>query len=385
MKYLPFLLFLAACGGGQPQGGFPGGPGGPGARATSVEVREVATAPISDQIRAYGTVRAQDNIQVTAQVSERIVRLLADLGDRVQAGQSLAKLNDTAFLEQLSRDAAQMEQARIAMERDSVSLVRATDLFERGLSSQAEFDNVRTTAAASRAQYRSAVAAWTASSQNMRYTEVRAPVSGAIVKRNLGVGDIAGGGQPIFELSNTGGFEVRLYLTLEDWRNARVGQDVELRLSNDAETMVPAVVTRLSPQLDATTGLGEVVIRLTGRSDRILAGSLVEARINVATKPDVVVIPRSAMVETVQTVIEPESNVIRLRRTYAAFVTQGDSVAVRRELDLGIQQGDRIEVVSGLAPGERLVITGQSGLEDGARIRVSGLPRFEPGERPIRN
>lgn len=385
MKYLPFLLFLAACGGGQPQGGFPGGPGGPGARATSVEVREVATAPISDQIRAYGTVRAQDNIQVTAQVSERIVRLLADLGDRVQAGQSLAKLNDTAFLEQLSRDAAQMEQARIAMERDSVSLVRATDLFERGLSSQAEYDNVRTTAASSRAQYRSAVAAWTASSQNMRYTEVRAPVSGAIVKRNLGVGDIAGGGQPIFELSNTGGFEVRLYLTLEDWRNARVGQDVELRLSNDAETMVPAVVTRLSPQLDATTGLGEVVISLTGRSDRILAGSLVEARINVATKPDVVVIPRSAMVETVQTVIEPESNVIRLRRTYAAFVTQGDSVAVRRELDLGIQQGDRIEVVSGLAPGERLVITGQSGLEDGARIRVSGLPRFEPGERPIRN
>jgi RND family efflux transporter MFP subunit len=385
MRYLPFLLFLAACGGGQPQGGFPGGPGGPGARATSVEVRDVTTAPISDQIRAYGTVRAQDNIQVTAQVSERIVRLLADLGDRVQAGQSLAKLNDTAFREQLSRDAAQMEQARIAMERDSVSLVRATDLFERGLSSQSEFDNVRTTAASSRAQYRSAVAAWTASSQNMLYTEVRAPVSGAIVKRNLGVGDIAGGGQAIFELSNTGGFEVRLNLTLADWQNTRVGQMVELRLSNDAEAMVPGVVARISPQLDATTGLGEVVIRLTGRADRILAGSLVEARINVATKPDVVVIPRSAMVETVQTVIEPESNVIRLRRTYAAFITQGDSVAVRRELDLGIQQGDRIEVLSGLQPGDRLVITGQSGLEDGARIRVSGLPRFEPGERPIRN
>ena len=72
MRYLPLLLLLAACGGGQPQGGAPGGPGGPGgpgARATSVEVREVATDAISDQIRAYGTVRAQDNIQVTAQVS----------------------------------------------------------------------------------------------------------------------------------------------------------------------------------------------------------------------------------------------------------------------------------------------------------------------------
>lgn len=385
MRYLPLLLLLAACGGGQPQGGASGGPGGPGDRAISVEVREVATAAISDQIRAYGTVKAQDNILVTAQVSERIVRLMADLGDRVQAGQSLAKLNDTAFREQFNRDAAQLEQARIAMERDSVNLARATDLFERGLSSLSELDNARATAASSRAQYRSAFASWTTSSQNMRYTEVRAPVSGSIIRRNLGVGDIAGGGQALFELSNTGGFEVRLFLTMADWRNAKVGQGVELRLSNDSETLVAGLITRISPQLDATTGLGEVVVTLTGRSDRVMPGALVEARINVETRNGVVVIPRSAMVENVQTVIEPESNVIRLRRTYAAFVTQGDTLAVRRELDLGIQQGDRIEILSGLRPGERLVITGQSGLEDGARIRVSGLPRYQPGERPIRN
>lgn len=385
MRYLPLLLLLAACGGGQPQGGASGGPGGPGDRAISVEVREVATAAISDQIRAYGTVKAQDNILVTAQVSERIVRLMADLGDRVQAGQSLAKLNDTAFREQFNRDAAQLEQARIAMERDSVNLARATDLFERGLSSSSELDNARATAASSRAQYRSAFASWTTSSQNMRYTEVRAPVSGSIIRRNLGVGDIAGGGQALFELSNTGGFEVRLFLTMADWRNAKVGQGVELRLSNDSETLVAGLITRISPQLDATTGLGEVVVTLTGRSDRVMPGALVEARINVETRNGVVVIPRSAMVENVQTVIEPESNVIRLRRTYAAFVTQGDTLAVRRELDLGIQQGDRIEILSGLRPGERLVITGQSGLEDGARIRVSGLPRYQPGERPIRN
>jgi RND family efflux transporter MFP subunit len=142
---------------------------------------------ISEQIRAYGSVKAQDNVQVTAQVTERIVRILADLGDRVQAGQSLAKLNDTSFREQMTRDQAQMEQAKIAMERDSLALSRATDLFSRNLTSQAEFDNARALAASSRAQYRSAVAAYTQSAQNMRYTEVRAPVSGYISKRNLAV------------------------------------------------------------------------------------------------------------------------------------------------------------------------------------------------------
>ncbi len=358
-------------------------PGGPGQRATSVEVRDVQIGSISEQIRAYGTVKAQDNVQVTAQVSERIVRILADLGDRVQAGQSLAKLNDTSFREQLIRDQAQMEQAKMAMDRDSLSLARATDLFNRNLTSQAEFDNIRAVAAGTRAQYRSAVAAYTQSAQNMRYTEVRAPVTGFIAKRNLAVGDIAGGGQAIFELSNSGGYEVRLFLTMADWNNVKVGQQVDLRLSNASEPGASGVVTRIAPQIDATTGLGEVVITITNRSNSIQPGALVEARINVLTKSGVVVIPRSAMVENVQTVIQPESNVIRLQRTYAAFVTQGDSIALRRTLQLGVQQGDRIEILSGLEPGDKLIITGQSGLEDGAKIRVSGLPRFNQGGRTI--
>ncbi len=384
--YLTFasFLFIAACGGGSPQagGGFPGA-GGPGQRATSVEVRDVSIAPISDQIRAYGTVKSQDNVQVTAQVTERIVRINADLGDRVQAGQSLAKLNDTSFREQLARDEAQLEQSKIALQRDSTSLARATDLFNRELTSQAEFDNTRAVAASSRAQYRSAFAAYTLSAQNMRYTEVRAPVTGYIAKRNLAVGDIAGGGQAIFELSNSGGYEVRLFLTMNDWQNARVDQSVELRLSNEAQAGATGVITRIAPQLDATTGLGEVVITLTQRSASVQPGALVEARINVLTKTGSVVVPRSTLVENVQTVIQPESNVIRLSRTYAAFVAQGDSVAVRRELELGIQQGDRIEILSGLQPGDKLIITGQSGLEDGAKIRISGLPRFNAGGQTI--
>jgi RND family efflux transporter MFP subunit len=284
----------------------------------------------------------------------------------------------------MSRDQAQMEQAKIAMERDSLALARATDLFSRNLTSQAEFDNARALAASSRAQYRSAVAAYTQSAQNMRYTEVRAPVSGYISKRNLAVGDIAGGGQALFELSNSGGYEVRLFLTMADWSNVKVGQSVELRLSNATESGASGVVTRIAPQLDATTGLGEVVITLTNRSAAVQPGALVEARINVQTKSGVVVIPRSSLVENVQTVIQPESNVIRLERTYAAFVTQGDTIALRRTLQLGVQQGDRIEILSGLEPGDKLIITGQSGLEDGAKIKVSGLPRFNQGGGTIK-
>ena len=69
----------------------------------------------------------------------------------------------------------------------------------------------------------------------------------------------------------------------------------------------------------------------------------------------------------VETVVNPESNTIELERSYSVFVSR-DSVAERRTLELGIEQGDRIEVLSGLQPGDHIIITGQQGLEDNGRI-----------------
>lgn len=397
MKHLSvqhrFLALLAvvstttfiACGGASSGGpGGMGGFGGPGgfARATTVEVRDVTQASISDQIRAYGSVRAQDNVRVTPQVSERVLRINADLGDTVRAGQTLAKLNDVTFREQMERDRAQVEQARIAANRDSLNLSRQQELFRSELISQAELDNARSTYAATRAQLQSAQAAFASSMQNLNYTEVKSPVTGVITRRNASPGDVVGNGTTFFEISNLVGYEIRLNLPLNDWRNTRIGQTVEMRPTGGVEFNVRGTVSRISPEIDPVTGLGEVVISLTERGSGVFPGMLMEARINVETKNNAVVIPRSAMVENVQTVIEPESNVIRLSRTYAAFVSQGDSVAVRRELELGIQQGDRIEVLSGLQPGDKLIITGQSSLEDQSRIRISGAPRFNRDGAP---
>ena len=193
---------------------------------------------------------------------------------------------------------------------------------------------------------------------------------------------MVGPGQPVYEISNLAGYEVRVNLPLRDWARTEVGQPVEMRLSGGVDFNSSGVVTRISPELDPVTGLGEVVISVTNRGNGMFPGVLLESRINVETRPRAIVIPRSAMVENVQTIIDPESNTIRLERSYAAFVTQGDTLAVRRDLELGIQQGDRIEILSGLNPRENLIITGQTALEDGSSIRISGAPRFTPGGRP---
>lgn len=372
----------APSGGGWGSGGW--GAGGGGDRVTSVEVKTVTLQPIAEQVRSYGTVKAQDVIAVTPQITNRITRFYVDLGDTVRQGQLLAKINDATFRDQLSQAEAQVQQSKIALQRDSSQFERQQLLLDKELISASEFDIAFATYQNSRAQYQSAIASLTQARENFAFTEVRSPVRGVILSRTGEEGDIASASQPIFEVANLVGYETRVFLPVQDWRFVKIGQPVKLRVSNEASATASGVISRKSPQLDATTGLGEVVVSLTSSGSSIYPGVLTENVIDIENKPRAVVVPRSALVEKVETVVEPESNTIQLDRTYSVFVAIGDSVAELRELNLGIEQGDRIEVLAGLRPGENIIVTGQQSLQDGGKIRVAtGADFTSPEGQPV--
>ncbi len=379
--FILFLsFFLLSCGSDnddQGQRGFPGN--SRGGQATSVEVTPVTTETISDQIRAFSTIKAQDVVIITPQVSNRVTRIHADLGDNVSQGQLLAEIYNVPFRDAMEQAQAQIRQAQATLERDSTQFSRQQELMERDLISRSEFDDARSAYLNSRAQYESARASLTQSREDLANTEIRSPVNGVILERMIAEGDVATTGQPAFEIANLVGFETRVFLPLQDWEHVQIGQEVSLRLSSRGDEIATGVVSRISPQLNPTTGLGEVVITLTETATAIYQGALVQSRINLETRENTVVIPRSALIERVDTYIEPETGTIELDRSYSAFVNQGDTVAVRRDLTLGIEQGDRIEILEGLEPGDGLIITGQNNLEDGARIRVAGSEGAQRG------
>ena len=360
-----------------------GGGGFGQSRVTSVETQEVALSGIADQVRSFGTIKAQDVIAITPQVSNRITRFYVDLGDTVRQGQILAKIYDATFRDQLNQAEAQLEQSKIAVQRDSSQFERQRSLLERELISQSEYDIAFATYRNSLAQYQSANAQLTQAQENFNFTEVRSPVRGVIISRNGEEGDVATTGQPLFEIANLVGYETRIFLPVQDWRFIKIGQPVALRVSNEAQPTAQGIVSRKSPQLDATTGLGEVVITLTNVGESIYPGVLTENVIDIVNKPRAIVIPRSALVEKVETVVDPESNTIQLERTYSVFVSQGDSAAELRQLELGIEQGDRLEVLAGLRPGEKIIVTGQQSLQDGGRIRVATGSTFSSPEQEI--
>lgn len=375
------LILLTSCGGSDSQQTQFQRPGGSRAQeAISVEVIPVQTSNISEQVSAFGNIQAKETVEIMPQVSNRITEIHVDLGDDVRRGQLLAEIYPVPFQEAVEQARAQVRQTRAAFERDSTQLSRQEQLLEKDLISQSEYDDARTTYLNSLSQYESAQSSLTQALEDLDNTTIESPVNGVILSRSVSEGDLASTGQTLFEIANLTGFETRVFLPIHDWERVEIGQPVFMALSTDGENIAEGVVARKSPRLDPTTGLGEVVVALTNTSSSVYQGALVQTKINLQTKRDVVVIPRSALVEKVDTYIAPETGTIELQRSYSAFVASSDTSAAQRELELGIEQGDRIEVVDGLQPGDQLVVTGQESLEDGSPIRIANsTPAFTSG------
>jgi len=382
--YLTFITIftLTACqNGDQPNRPDFGGRNGGQNNKTSVETIQAKQQTISKQVRSYGNIRAHDIVNIMPQVNNRITQMHVDLGDTVQQRQVLAEIYAKPYQDQVEQNRAQLSQSRSALTRDSLQFVRQKQLYEKELISDTEFQNAKSTYMGSKAQFESAQAALQQSLENLNNTKVRSPVFGVILAKNLEVGDMASSGQAIFEIANLTGLETHVYLPVQEWEEVRIGQEVNLRASNADGFTAQGRVSRKSPRIDPQTGLGEVVVTLTQIGPFIHQGVLAETVINVETKPNAVVIPRAALVENVQTFIQPESNTIELSKEYSVFVVQHDSVAKRRKVELGINQGDQVEIANGLKAGDEIVITGQNSLQDSSLVQVAGSTPFQQGEQ----
>ncbi|NGP88420.1 efflux RND transporter periplasmic adaptor subunit [Fodinibius halophilus] len=384
---LSLLVIIQACGGssGEPTNNFRGAD--QEEEATSVETMTASTQDISRLIKSFGNIRAQEIVKVTPQVSNRITKIHADLGDTVQQGDLLATIYDATYRDQYQQAKSQLEQNRASYVRDSLQFQRQKELHKKDLISSTEFDNAKATFESSKAQLQSARANLTESRENLANTKIKSPVYGVVLSRNISEGDLASNGQVAYEIANLVGLQARVHLPMEEWRDVEIGQKVSFRVSNQPDISGKGRVTQISPRLDAATGLGEVVISLTETGQSIYQGVLVESIIKVTTHNNAVVIPRAALVENVQTIIEPESNTIQLERSYSVFTVKNDSLAVQSDVTLGIEQGDKVEVTSGIEAGDEIVITGQNGLSDSTKVRIADPQNFNtsPEEVPIDN
>ena len=346
----------------------------------AIVVTAAGTRTIVDRVIATGSVQAVEEVYVTPLVDGLSIRTLAaDVGDRIEANGTLATLNDDALVLQKSQTEASLAKAKAALEQIKAQLVdaratadealrardRALRLVKSGSQSQAAADQAVASADAAEARVNSAEQAIAVSEADIKVaqsqiddidlklarTAVKSPVAGIVAARTAKIGAIASGGaSPLFTVIRDGEIELKADVSEDGILKLAPGQKATVALAGGAAKLT-GTIRLVEPTLDPQSRLGHVYIRFD-EPGKARAGMFASAEITVAEKQGIV-LPLSAITTADG-------------KTVARKVENG--VVELVPVETGIQDGQVIEIVSGLAAGDEVVAKAGAYVRDGDRI-----------------
>lgn len=333
-------LVLAGCGEATPRGsGPPGGFGG--ARAVPVETDTAVVGRIARTVSIPGTVEPIRTVGVNAQVPGAVIEVAVEEGDRVEAGEVVARLDDRELRAQLRSAEASFAVAEAAYRR-------AEQLLARQVITQPEYEADQAAYAAARAQLDQL-------RTRVGFTEVRAPIGGVVTTKAVQSGDVVGNQARLLDVAEVDTMVVRVAVSELDVVDIASGDRVSVRLDAFGETPFDARVRRVFPAADPTTRLVPVEVALEGsNAARARPGFLARVSFELAPREDAVLIPAGAIVS---------------RGGGESVYLVADSTVVLRSITPGLTERGRVEILDGLAPGDRVVTAGANLLRDGGLIR----------------
>ena len=318
--------------------------------ALTVQVATAEMAEWPQTIEVSGPIAAWQEAIIGSEISgQRLVELRVNVGDRVKKGEVLARYNS---------DTLRAEQAELqaAWQQAQDDAARAAALRGKGALSPQQIDNYLHQAAIAKARLE-------AKQLQVRYATIVAPQDGIISARSATLGAVGTAGGELFRLILNGRLEWRGELSAEQLARVEVGQSVELALPDHSTAQ--ATVRQLSPSLDAQSRLATVYADIAPGSSAH-AGMYVSGTISMQQRPALVV-PAVAVV-----IRDGRSYVFRVG---AALPGGGQSrealhKVVQQPVTTGRHHGSDVEIVDGLASGDRVVLQGAGFLNEGDVVRV---------------
>lgn len=351
-------------GGARPGGGAGwGGGGGAPKAAVPVEVTPVARRSISAFLETNGTLEAENDVDVLARTNGPVVELLVEEGMRVKAGRLLARLD-------ADEARARMEISRVNRNDAKVAFDRAQTLYDDHLLSQQDYDQAKST-------YDSAEAQLLGEQIVFGYTEIKAPFDGVISMRYIKLAQNVSNNERLFRVTSFEPLLCPIQVPERELPRLSIGQSAYVTVEAWPEERFSARVLRISPVVNATTGTVKVTLEISARG-KLRPGMFTGVFLETETRPDALVVPRAALsLESIGDTV---------------YVAAGET-ASRREVELGFQEGDYVELRSGVQEGENVIVVGQDGLSDGTPIQVlrttglrtTGLPPLRTAGGPRRD
>ena len=357
-------LFLAGCGGnGGEQAaakhgghGNGGGRGGntPGQPPVPVAIDVVATGAIASYYAATATLAPENEAEILARVAGVVRTLDCEEGDRVKRGDVLLTIENDEYMFRLRQAEANRADFQARLDRlekmasqDLVSVEELETLKNNLKTAEAEEGLART---------------------NLSYTQVTAPFGGSIVARRVGVGQNLTAGMPLFQLSDFDPLLARIHVPARQFNLLEPDQPVDLVLESDG-TRLEGWIKLINPTIDPGTGTIKVTIEIRQYPVGVRPGDFARVRIVTERREGSTLVPRIAVVTD--------------RGEQVVYVS-ADSTAERRVVELGFQDDQHAEIISGVSPGEQVIVKGQRSLKHGSPIKILADDRVAESETPAR-
>ncbi|HYC73173.1 MAG TPA: efflux RND transporter periplasmic adaptor subunit [Opitutaceae bacterium] len=332
----------------------------PPSSVATVEAKAVEWNPT---LRAIGTLAPVEGVTISADADGTIVRIGADSGSFVQAGDLLVEL-DTSV------EVANLKAAQASAELSRINLERARELWDRNAMAKSEFD-------AADAAAKQATAAVAALEAQIAKKQVRAPFAGRVGIRQVNTGQFVARGQPLLPLQKLDPIYVNFNVPQRQIPSLSLGQEVSVSIDAFPEPF-KGRLTAINSEVDAATRNISAQATLANPEEKLRAGMFARVEVTLPAAESLVVIPATAIayasygnsVFVVEKMKDPQGK---------------EYLGVRQQfVKLGATRGDLIAVTGGLKPGEQVVSAGVFKLRNGAPVQVNNTvqPTSDPAPRP---
>jgi RND family efflux transporter MFP subunit len=343
----------------------------------AVEVFKVAASTVSEGIDVVGSLSAKFGTDMKSEYTGIVAEVYVTEWVRVAKGTPLARLDareaDLVLSKaQMAVDVAKANllQAEVAANRANREYERLLKLKEAGLVTQQALDDGLTEKEAAAARIATATAQIKAAEEEVRYTQtrlskgiIRSPMDGVVSLRNVNVGDFVGemGAKPMFRIVDNSILDLTVNVPSGEMGSVHVGQP--LTFSTDAlpGKTFSGKVKFINPAVNEADRSVKVVAEVQNVDEQLKGGLFAKGRIMTGTRAGVLKVPQTALLTWDVPAKKAE-----------VFVVDGDT-ARRQTVRTGNISGDRVEIPSGLTPGQQVITRGGFNVKDGNKVNVTRI------------
>lgn len=307
-----------------------------------------------------GNLKAERAATIRAEVAGAVLQTYADKGQRVRAGQLLARIDDTAlrdaYLSARSAATTAGEAATVA----GRNLERTQRLVQAGALADRDLEAAQLSNSSARSQLEDARAHMVQAEKQLSKTEIRAPLAGVVSDRPISAGDVVQVGAALFTVVDPSSMRLDAAVPADQLGAVRVGAPVFFSVTGYPGRSFEGHIERVNPAADPATGQVPVYVSIPNTAGALVGGLYAQGRVASETRQGIIV-PATALQDNGSA----PPTVMRIRNGRV------ESVAV--QVGLKDEQAETVELMAGLAPGDTLLVGTAQGITPGTAVRVQAL------------